>query len=78
MPFVQLHAGILAKVHIASNRVKTLCGRPIRSKATEVETPQDRATICKACQLIEQEEKQFQRILRPSGQTKKKKARALS
>ena len=64
MLFAQLHTGILAKVHIASNRVKTLCGRPIRSNATEVETPQDRAAICKACQIIEQEEKQYQRILR--------------
>ena len=63
MPFVQLRAGI--KVHIASNRVKTLCGRPIPSNATETtETPRDKAKICKACQEIEQEEKRFQRFLR--------------
>ena len=63
MAFVQLRAGI--KIHIASNRVKTLCGRPIPSNAIETtEAPQDKDQICKACQEIEQEEKRFQRFFR--------------
>jgi hypothetical protein len=65
MPFVHWSGGILARVHIASNRVKTLCGRPIPGNAAETaKAPQDKAKICKACQKIEQEEKRFQRFLK--------------
>lgn len=65
MPFIQLWDGTLAKVHIVSNRVKTMCGRPIPSNATETtKPPRDQAKICKACRKIEQEEKRYQRILK--------------
>jgi len=66
MPFIQLWGGDLAKVHIVvSNRVKTLCGRPVPANATQTtKLPRDKAKVCKACQKIEQEEKQFQRILK--------------
>ena len=65
MSFVKLRVGI--KVHIASNRVKTLtlCGRPIPHNAAETtDAPQDRDKICKACLMIEQEEEQFQQFFR--------------
>lgn len=65
MSFVQWSAGIPSKVHIASNRVKTLCDRPIPSNATEsTRPPRDNTKMCKACQKIEKEQKPFQEFLR--------------
>ncbi len=65
MPFVQWFGGIPSKVHIASNRLKTLCDRPIPSNATETtKPPRDVTKMCKACRKIEQEEKPFQEFLR--------------
>ena len=34
--------GVLARVHIASNPWKTLCGRPIPDNATEIAKPPSR------------------------------------
>jgi hypothetical protein len=65
MPFVQLWSGILAKVHIASNRAETLCGRLVHDGAIETKRPpRDRTRLCKACQKIELEEKPFQEFLK--------------
>ncbi len=65
MPFVQWTGIIPSKVHIASNRLKTYCNRPIPGHATETtKPPRDKATMCKACQKIEQEEKPFQEFRR--------------
>jgi len=65
MPFVQWSGGIPSKVHIASNRLKTLCDRAIPSNATETtKPPRDSAKVCKACRKIEQEEKPFQEFLK--------------
>jgi len=60
MPFVQWFAILPSKVHIASNRWKTLCNRTIPNNAVESKKPpRDKATMCKACQRIEQEEKPY-------------------
>jgi uncharacterized membrane-anchored protein len=60
MPFVQWSGILPSKVHIASNRQKTLCNRPIPGHATASEKPpRNKATLCKACQRIEQEEKPY-------------------
>ena len=64
MSFVQWSGGVLARVHIASNPWKTLCGRPIPDNATEIaKPPRDKAKICKACRDIEEEAKRLQRFL---------------
>ncbi len=65
MPFVQWSEGIFARVHISSNRGKTLCGRPVPASAAETaKAPKDKSKICQACRKIEQEEKRFQRFLK--------------
>jgi len=65
MPFVQWSGGIPSKVHIASNRLKTLCDRPIPNDAVETtRAPRDSAKMCKACRKIEQEEKPFHDVRR--------------
>ena len=65
MPFVQWTGIIPSKIHIASNRLKTLCNRPIPSHAAEIaKPPRDKAKMCKACQQIEEEAKPFQDMQR--------------
>jgi hypothetical protein len=65
MPFVQWSATVPSKVHIASNRLKTLCNRPIPDDATQTtKPPRNKTTLCKACQKIEHEEKPFQETRR--------------
>jgi len=65
MSFVQWSGVVTSKVHIASNRLKTLCDRPIPVHATETaQAPKDKTKICKACQRIEEEQKPFREFLK--------------
>ena len=66
MPFVQWSGPIPSKVHIVgASRLKTLCNRPIPSRATETEKPpRNKGAMCRACRKIEQEEKPFQEFIR--------------
>ena len=58
--FVQWSGALPSKVHMASNRRKTLCGKSVPSSATETtKPPRDMAALCKACRKIEREEKSF-------------------
>jgi hypothetical protein len=63
MAFVQWFGIIPSKIHIAANRLKTLCNRPIPSHATEIaKPPRDKTKYCKACRQIEQQEKPFKDV----------------
>jgi hypothetical protein len=62
MLYVEWMSGgnIRGRVHLASSRLKTLCGRPIPSKATNTETrPRDKTRICKPCLAIEEEQRRY-------------------
>jgi len=51
MSFVQWSEALPSRVHIASNHLKTLCGRTIPGNATDVtEPPHDKSTVCRVCQ----------------------------
>jgi hypothetical protein len=56
MLFVQWKSGtIVGKVHLASNHLKTLCGRRIPEQANAVpKSPRDKTKICKRCRDVEE------------------------
>lgn len=55
----------LGKVHLASSRVKTLCGKPIPGKARESgKPPEDKTRICKPCRAIEEEQRRYGQLLK--------------
>ena len=58
MFYVEWISGVmLGKVHMASNRLRTLCGKRIPGHATESEkVPRDKTRICKRCRDVEEYE----------------------
>jgi len=58
MLFIQWKTGLaVGKVHLASDRMRTLCGRPIPGDASNSnKSPRDKTKICKLCRDVEQYE----------------------
>ena len=67
MLFVQMNSKSInpGKVHLAANRMKTLCGKTIPTAATELEKPpRDKKTVCKRCQVVDAEERRYHNLFR--------------
>ena len=64
MHFVQWQSGaIVGRVHLASDRLRTLCGRPIPDTATQSnKAPRDKTKFCKRCRTVADYERRNQHV----------------